>query len=244
MVQTHLSWFCNFWIWQSHFGLTIPFWPWQTHCGAWGCEGQNGITIRSIWSLTALLQLRTGLEVFSNLRPIIVFPQVSHIDISLFLEWLMECVQLCMFLDILWTLDVPQLVDLTYYHPRAYRRSVTISCRNKDLLLVSLYKGCVFLGWKWVFTMRILGVLRQMNKVMKLAYALRPTLQVSFCYFCKKNCWKEWYDVFFFNEGAAQYHSGCALGWSHCSCCIWFLFEIHLKLNFFLFLYILRRCYH
>lgn len=89
----------------------------------------------------------------------------------------MECVQLCMFLDILWTLDVPQLVDLTYYHPRAYRRSVTISCRNKDLLLVSLYKGCVFLGWKWVFTMRILGVLRQMNKVMKLAYALRPTLQ-------------------------------------------------------------------
>ncbi|KAF2536099.1 hypothetical protein F2Q68_00019142 [Brassica cretica] len=51
--------------------------------------------------ITALFQLRTGLEVFSNLRPIIVFPQVSHIDISFFLEWLMECVQLCMFLDIL-----------------------------------------------------------------------------------------------------------------------------------------------
>ncbi|KAF3547725.1 hypothetical protein DY000_02008716, partial [Brassica cretica] len=36
---------------------------------------------------------------------ITVFPQVSHTDISLFLEWLMECVQLCLFLDILelWT---------------------------------------------------------------------------------------------------------------------------------------------
>ena len=32
---------------------------------------------------------------------ITVLPQVSHTDISLFLEWLMECVQLCLFLDIL-----------------------------------------------------------------------------------------------------------------------------------------------